>query len=109
MTVIRKIIGALVILAALAAAGFGVAVCVHAMNTEPYIEDGEDGPDAELLRRSIVTQLLIYCGRSIARVPETLPHRAEQRYHEVMAAYEYIDANRETTMKVLIDVDPEEE
>ena len=53
-------------------------------------EDGEDGPDAESLRRSIVIQLLIYCGRGIARVPETLPHRAELRYHEVMAAYEYI-------------------
>ena len=50
MTVIRKIIGALVILAALAAACFGVAVCVHAMNTEPYIEDGEDGPTATLDR-----------------------------------------------------------
>ena len=51
MTVInvtRKIIGALLVLAGLAAACFGVRVCVYAMHAEPYIEDGEDGPTATL-------------------------------------------------------------
>lgn len=48
MLVLRKIIGALLILASLAAAGFGVWVCSYALNAEPYIEDGADGPSATL-------------------------------------------------------------
>ncbi len=48
MLVIRKIIGALLILASLAAAGFGVWVCSYALKAEPYIEDGADGPSATL-------------------------------------------------------------
>ena len=50
ITVIRKVIGALVILAALAAACIGVQVCILAMNAEPYVEDGADGPTATLDR-----------------------------------------------------------
>ena len=50
MTVIRKIIAALLILASFAAACVGVQICIHAMNSEPYIEDGEDGPTATLDR-----------------------------------------------------------
>ena len=50
VTVIRKIVGAIVILAALAAACAGVMLCLHAMDAEPYIEDGEDGPTATLDR-----------------------------------------------------------
>lgn len=30
-------------------------------------------------------------------------------FTDYLAAYEYIDANRETTMKVLIDVDPSDD
>lgn len=48
MLVVRKIIGALLICAALAAAGFGVWVCSYALGAEPYIEDGADGPSAVL-------------------------------------------------------------
>ncbi len=48
MLVGRKIIGALLICAALAAACFGVWVCSYALDAEPYIEDGEDGPSAVL-------------------------------------------------------------
>ena len=51
MTVIRKILGALLILAALAGAGFGVWVCSYASSAAPYIEDdGADGPSATLER-----------------------------------------------------------
>ncbi len=50
MTVIRKIIAGILILAGLCAACFGLQVCVHAMKAEPYIEDGEDGPTATLDR-----------------------------------------------------------
>ena len=53
-------------------------------------EAGRGGPDEAQLCRSIVTQLLIYCGRGIARTPETLSVRAELRYHEVMGVYEHI-------------------
>ena len=35
--------------------------------------------------------------------------RAVFAFEDYNAAYEYIDNNRETTMKVIIDVDPEEE
>ncbi len=48
MLVVRKIIGALLILASLAAAGFGVWVCSFALDAEPYIEDVGDGPTAVL-------------------------------------------------------------
>ena len=48
MLVLRKIIGALLILAALAAACFGVSLCFTALNAAPYIEDGADGPSATL-------------------------------------------------------------
>ena len=48
MLVVRKIIGMLLIVAALGAAAFGVWVCSYALDAEPYIEDGEDGPSAVL-------------------------------------------------------------
>ena len=50
MLVLRKIIGALLILAALAGACFGLWVCSYAAAAEPYIEDGADGPTATLDR-----------------------------------------------------------
>ena len=53
-------------------------------------ENARDEADSAQLRRSIATQLLIYCNRCIARVPETLPHKAELRYQEVMKVYEFI-------------------
>ena len=53
-------------------------------------ENQSEEADSLQMSRSIVTQLLIYCSRCIARVPETLPHRAELRYQEVMKVYEYI-------------------
>ncbi len=48
MVIIRKIIGALLILAALAVTAQGVWVCSYAIKAEPRIEDGEDGPSATL-------------------------------------------------------------
>ena len=48
MLAIRKIFGALLILAGLAAAAWGVWVCSYALDAEPYIEDAEDGPTATL-------------------------------------------------------------
>ena len=53
-------------------------------------EDVRNDSDSERLNRSILTQLLIYCSRCIASVPETLPHRAEHRYQETMRVYEHI-------------------
>lgn len=50
MNVVRRIIGALLILAALAAAGVGVWLCSYAYDAAPYIEDGADGPSATLDR-----------------------------------------------------------
>lgn len=46
--------------------------------------------DGDILCRGIVTQLLVYCGRSIARQPDIAPHKAELRYHEIMRVYEHI-------------------
>ena len=57
---------------------------------ELHREDGQGGVDSAQLCRSIVTQLLIYCGRGVARAPETLAPRAELRYHEVIGVYEHI-------------------
>ena len=48
MVIIRKIIGALLILASLAVTAQGVWVCTYAAKAEPYIEDGADGPSATL-------------------------------------------------------------
>ena len=48
MTVIRKILGVALILAALAAAYVGVRVCRYAMDAEPYIEGGEADATATL-------------------------------------------------------------
>ena len=56
-------------------------------------ESAADNTDSAAICRSIVTQLLIYCGRCIASVPESLPHRAEHRYREIMRIYEYIGAH----------------
>ena len=53
-------------------------------------ESAQDDAEGVQLCRSIVTQLLIHCSRSVARVPEVMPHRAEQRYQEVMRVYEHI-------------------
>ena len=53
-------------------------------------EAARAGAEEAALCRSIVTQLLIYCGRSLSVAPETLPHRSEQRYREVMGVYEHI-------------------
>lgn len=48
MTVIKKIIGVLLICAALAAACVGVRVCRYAMDAEPYIEGGAEAATATL-------------------------------------------------------------
>ena len=48
MTVARKILGVLLICAALAAAYFGVRVCRYAMDAEPYIEGGAEAATATL-------------------------------------------------------------
>lgn len=48
MLVIRKIIGALLILAGLAVAGCGVWVCSYALDAEPFIDDAEGGPTETL-------------------------------------------------------------
>lgn len=48
MKLVRKIIGALLILAALAAAGGGVWICAYALRAEPYIEGGETDAAAAL-------------------------------------------------------------
>ena len=48
MTVARKILGVLLICAALAAAYFGVRVCRYAMDAEPYIEGGAAAATATL-------------------------------------------------------------
>ena len=45
---VRKVIGLFLILSALAVAIFGLFTCSHAAVTEPYIEDGADGPTATL-------------------------------------------------------------
>ena len=63
-------------------------------------EREQSDADSEALGRSIVTQLLIYCNRCIASVPETLPYKAEQRYHEVMRVYEYIGAHLRDDLSV---------
>ena len=48
MTVIRKILGALLICAALAAAYYGIRVFRYALDAEPYIEGGETDAAATL-------------------------------------------------------------
>ena len=53
-------------------------------------ECARDDAESAQLSRSIVTQLLIYCSRCVTRAPETLPRRAELRYHEIMRVYGYI-------------------
>ena len=53
-------------------------------------EDGQGGTDGAQLSRSILTQLLIYCGRCVAREPDTAVPRTEQRYREIMRVYEHI-------------------
>ena len=46
--IIRKLFGALLILAGLAVAAWGVWVCSYALDAEPYIDDAEGGPSAAL-------------------------------------------------------------
>lgn len=53
-------------------------------------ESARDDADSAQLSRSIVTQLLIYCSRCVTQAPETLPRRAELRYHEIVRVYGYI-------------------
>lgn len=55
-----------------------------------HAEDARGEADSALLCRNIVSQLLIYCSRSIARPREGVPYKAELRYREIMRVYEYI-------------------
>jgi len=59
---------------------------LYALHRESALQDA----DSAELSRSILSQLLIYSGRCIAREPDIVPHRAELRYHEIMRVYEYI-------------------
>ena len=56
-------------------------------------EDARPDADSSALARSIIAQLLIYCSRSIASRTDIAPHKAEQRYREIMRVYEHIVAN----------------
>ena len=56
-------------------------------------EDASPEADSATLTRSIITQLLIHCSRSIASRADIVPHKAELRYREIMRVYEYIVAN----------------
>lgn len=56
-------------------------------------EADRDEPDSQQLNRSILTQLLIYCSRCVARSPDGMPIKSELRYHEIMRVYEYITAH----------------
>ena len=56
-------------------------------------EDTRPDADSSALARSIIAQLLIYCSRSIASRTDIAPHKAEQRYREIMRVYEHIVAN----------------
>ena len=56
-------------------------------------EDARLDADSSALARSIIAQLLIYCSRSIASRTDIAPHKAEQRYREIMRVYEHIVAN----------------
>lgn len=53
-------------------------------------EAGREGADTVQLCRSIVSQLLIYCGRCVVRGTNEMAPKAELRYHEIMRVYEYI-------------------
>ena len=53
-------------------------------------EDERRDADSLPLSGNIISQLLIYCGRFIAREADLVPHKAELRYHEVMRIYEHI-------------------
>lgn len=50
-------------------------------------------PDSAFLSRSIMSQLLAYCSRCIAREPDLATHKAELRYREIMRVYEHILAH----------------
>ena len=53
-------------------------------------EDSHPQADSASLCRSIIAQLMIYCGRCVASETEIVPHKAEVRYHEIMRVYEHI-------------------
>ena len=59
-----------------------------------------DSADSAALCRSMVMQLLIYCVRCIASTPESLPHRAEHRYQEIMRVYGYIGTHLSEDLSV---------
>ena len=67
-------------------------------------EDARPDADSAALCRSIIAQLLIYCSRSMASRTDIAPHKAEQRYREIMRVYEHIVANlpdRDLTVSAL--------
>ena len=53
-------------------------------------EDASPAVDSASLSRSIITQLLVYCGRCVDSRADIVPHKAEFRYHEIMRVYEHI-------------------
>ena len=53
-------------------------------------EADQDGADGAQMCEAIVSQMLIYCGRSMAGAVDRLPPKAELRYHEIMQVYEHI-------------------
>ena len=53
-------------------------------------EADQDGADGAQMCGAIVSQMLIYCGRSMAGAVDRLPPKAELRYHEIMQVYEHI-------------------
>ena len=62
---------------------------LFALHREAYGQEA----DGDYLSHAIVTQLLIHCGRRIARDPDFAPHKAELRYHEIIRVYEHILAH----------------
>ncbi|MBR0368300.1 MAG: helix-turn-helix domain-containing protein [Clostridia bacterium] len=53
-------------------------------------EADQEFADSAQLCRAIVSQILIYCSRSMARAADRLAPKAELRYHEIMQVYEHI-------------------
>ena len=67
---------------------------------ELHREAGADQPDADLMCRSIIVQLLICCGRCITCGPDRAAPRMEARYHEIMRIYEYIAGHLQEDLSV---------
>ena len=67
-------------------------------------EDARPEADSAALTHGIIAQLLIYCSRSLASRTDIPPHKAEQRYREIMRVYEHIVAHlpdRDLTVSAL--------